>query len=383
MKESSPNHQLDPSYLRVGEFVHIFHREGSPNWHVYYRLNGKAVRRSLKTNKKKEAQLRALRIERDIIAGNEVEPRKAPLIEDVVQEYIAYLQGREKSPKTIAKYQHCFKLVSQIAQQLNVDRIDRIDHRFIDAYRNMRSKGSKPKTVLNDLVTIRQLVNFSISRKLITKDPLAGLKFDKPVQEPQPFWTREQVEQILAGANPNYRPFFHFLADSGTRCGEGIWLTWNDVDFENNVIHIQPKEGWKPKTGDQRVFPMSPRLRGLLEKLPRISRWVFVAQPSVRCPKVGRQISDRRALVHLKRVLRRLDLPGHLHTFRHSFISHALTSGVAEAIVRDWVGHVDPEIMKRYTHIADSISKDAMANLFATDSEQGPLGSSLPENGAS
>ena len=55
---------------------------------------------------------------------------------------------------------------------------------------------------------------------------------------------------------------------------------------------------------------------------------------------------------------------------RHASISHALTSGVPEAIVRSWVGHVDARIMKTYTHIADRISREAMLKLFPTDGEQ-------------
>jgi len=47
---------------------------------------------------------------------------------------------------------------------------------------------------------------------------------------------------------------------------------------------------------------------------------------------------------YLKRLLKKLGLPGHLPTFRHTFISLALTRGVPEATVRKWVGHVDDEI---------------------------------------
>ena len=57
--------------------------------------------------------------------------------------------------------------------------------------------------------------------------------------------------------------------------------------------------------------------------------------PVPRRPPAG---LDRRALAHLKMVLKKLRLPGHLHTFRHSFISHALTSGVPPAIVRTGSG---------------------------------------------
>jgi integrase len=81
-------------------------------------------------------------------------------------------------------------------------------------------------------------------------------------------------------------------------------------------------------------------------------------------PTSDRQASPRRALAHLKVVLKKLQLPGHLHTFRHSFISHALTSGVLPAIVRTWVGHVDDEIMKLYTHIADQQSRSAMDKML-------------------
>ena len=73
--------------------------------------------------------------------------------------------------------------------------------------------------------------------------------------------------------------------------------------------------------------------------------------------------SERRLLEYLKRVISRLGLRGHLHTFRHSFISHALTLGTPEAIVRQWVGHVDPEVLKIYTHVFDDASQAAMQRL--------------------
>ena len=50
-------------------------------------------------------------------------------------------------------------------------------------------------------------------------------------------------------------------------------------------------------------------------------------------------------------------------TIRHAFISTALVNGTPEAMVRQWVGHVDRDIIKLYTHIADSSSQEAMARL--------------------
>jgi len=64
------------------------------------------------------------------------------------------------------------------------------------------------------------------------------------------------------------------------------------------------------------------------------------------------QIRQRRLLDYLKRLHKKLGLPGRLHTFRHTFISLALTRGVPEAMVREWVGHVDDEMIQRQTGVA-------------------------------
>jgi integrase len=108
---------------------------------------------------------------------------------------------------------------------------------------------------------------------------------------------------------------------------------------------------------------MTPAVRAVLERLPRKSRWVVTSPRSPQYPKGDHQISERRLLEYLKRVLKGLRLRGHLHTFRHSFISHALTQSIPEAIVRQWVGHVDPEVLELYTHILDQASQAAMQRL--------------------
>ncbi|BBO35232.1 hypothetical protein PLANPX_4844 [Lacipirellula parvula] len=366
MSRKLPNEK----YELVGEIVSIYRRKNSTKWWAYWRLDGFQKRRSLRTEHVGKARKLALELERQIIAGTVQSAAQPAGIEAAIEEYIAYLRGKRRSVKTVGKYQHCFSILLKLAEERGLKRLNQIDHRFVDAFRNLRSEKAKPKTIKNDLVTIRQLINFALRRKLITEDPLHGLQIESAPVTPQPFWTIDQVGQILTAAKPPYQEYFHFLAYTGARAGEAIWLTWDDVDFVNSVIHIRAKEGWKPKTGDQRVVPMGAELREVLVQQPRQWRWVFTARPSAKCPVAGRQISDRRALSHLKTVLKKLQLVGHQHTFRHSFISHALTQGVPEAIVRKWVGHVDARIMKTYTHIADQISQQAMLGLFAKDDKE-------------
>lgn len=65
----------------------------------------------------------------------------------------------------------------------------------------------------------------------------------------------------------------------------------------------------------------------------------------------------------ISKIHRKLGLRGHLHTFRHAFISRALTAGIPEALVREWVGHVDRDVLKMYTHIASQDAQAAMRRL--------------------
>ena len=59
--------------------------------------------------------------------------------------------------------------------------------------------------------------------------------------------------------------------------------------------------------------------------------------------------------------------------------SAALAPGIPEAIVRQWVGHVDAEVLKLYTHIADAASQAAMQRLQGAN--QNPLQQGGPRDG--
>ena len=179
------------------------------------------------------------------------------------------------------------------------------------------------------------------------------------------------MEQILAAAKEPQRSMLTILAETGMRVGELKWLTWDDVDFDHGVI-LHPGEGRLEAEDRRRAGdPDDPGGPGRVGTLAAQDP-VGLHRRGVRrkYPRGDHQISERRLLEYLKRVLKELGLDGHLHTFRHSFISHALTQGIPEAIVRQWVGHVDPEVIKHYTHILDEASQAAMRRLAEANTPQ-------------
>jgi integrase/recombinase XerC len=339
---------------------------------VNYQHSNRQVRKSLKTPSLKEARRRALAIERDLFSGKGMADGRPPLIAKVTAAFRASKQAEGKAPKTLQKYDHCIRLLKELAEELGVKRVSQITPSFMDMFRKRRIEplAKRPgrdgqNTAAKDMVTIREIVNLALDYNQIHEDPLAGYSIKKVASKPQPYWIQDELDRIVAAASRQpHQDVYRLLGWTGMRIGEVENLTWNDVDFDNQVIKVQAKEGWKPKTGDARSVPMSSEVVELLRRQPRHSKWAFSFPADSYGPV--RQIRQRRLLDYLKRVLKKLGLPGHLHTFRHTFISLALTRGTPEATVRSWVGHVDQEIMRRYTHIASQESHAAMQRLEAS-----------------
>jgi integrase len=301
----------------------------------------------------------------------------------VIDLYDSFLVTEGRADKTLKKYRFALKLIAECAAKCGVQKVSQFDIRFVDRFRKARKDGelsksrpAKPKTVFQDTVLLRQLVNFALRRKLIASDPLAGLTIKRPPMTPQPCWSQSEVDQILTLAEPLYRAPLTILARTGMRVGELMWLTWDDIDFDRKVILIRPKVGWRPKSRNQRSVPIDDELLPVLNTLPRHGRWVVNAKPTAKYPKPGRQLVDRLLLADLKRLLKKLGLPGHLHTFRHSFISDAATKGVPERVLREWIGHVDPQILAWYYKLSDPESQAAMQRLSAARRGQDPVSSS-------
>lgn len=352
--------------IPVGEHVRIYRR--GRTWHANYQAGGKQHRTSLGTSSKKAAEKKALRIDAELRTGIWRPATEVWTVDQAVAAYTAFLKAEDRAPKTLTKYAKVFERVVELAAARRVRDLSGVDHAFLDAYKQARAEaGAQLRTRYTEAVIVRQLVNFALVRKKLDGDPLQGYGLKKPRPTKQPCWTREQVLRILAASPPDVRPPFTLLAETGMRFGELAWLTWADVELDKGVLHIRPKDAWRLKTGDERSVPLSAAARAALEALPQRWRWVVTMPPTAAVTSAGRQWTERRLLSALKQVLVKVGLEGKLHTFRHTFVSHALLTRTPVSVVKKWVGHVDPRVIELYTHVHDEASTAAMQRLSEAD----------------
>lgn len=238
----------DPGPEPVGGRVRIFRR--GRVWYANFQHRGRQHRESLHTHSKKEARLRAARMDADLDAGRWAAAKPAATVAAAVAAYLDHLAADGRAAGTLAKYKQVLARVAALAADRRAATLSDLDHGFVDAYvRHRVDAGAADKTRFTEVVIVRQMVKFAVSRRLVPADPLAGLRVRKPRPTPQPCWTRDQVLAVLAASPPAVRPALTVLAETGLRVGELIWPTWADVDRPANVLHVRPKAGWRPKTG--------------------------------------------------------------------------------------------------------------------------------------
>jgi site-specific recombinase XerD len=346
----------------VGRFVTIYKRGGV--YHAQINANGLQRRRSLHTHKLREARARALDLDARVQSGDVWRRTPRVTLQRAIEHYIDYVKGAGRRRKTVTQYSSDLDAFLGFATEKRIHFLDQIDLLTAEEYRaDLRKAGYADKTLQHRLVILKQLVKWAVERALLPHDPLAGLRVRQAQARPQPCFTLEQVEKMIAAAAGTLKQMVEVLAFSGMRISELVWLEWADVDFERGFVHVRPKEGWAPKNGRPRVFPMHARVRAVLEALPRGYRWVFTARASAKYPLGNHRVSAVHILERFKRLLKRLGLKGKLHTLRHFFISHCANNGVPPFQLIKWIGHTSLSTVMQYYSLQDEESIQTMQRL--------------------
>jgi integrase len=209
-------------------------------------------------------------------------------------------------------------------------------------------------------------------RHWLAAHPLADVKLRKPVLEPRGGPSLEQVNSILSAARGHLKLVFAMLAFTGIRSGECQRLRPEDVDLSGNWISIQSRLGGETKTRRSRRIPIHPRLRALLEAVPRTHRqWFFTAGRSTRYPDGGHCINPKKLNEGFLKLAARLGMPTGrdaggftIHSLRHFFETFCNNSGIPQRAIDTWLGHgSDQSMAAKYYKLRDDESQAFMAKV--------------------
>lgn len=122
---------------------------------------------------------------------------------------------------------------------------------------------------------IHSCLQDAVSDDLLLKNPSIGAlgKIKKTDNKERQALTIEQQSAFIDFISSNniykiYLPLFSFLLGTGCRLGETLGITWNNIDLENNIIHIEHTLSYKKLSGSHRFFITTPKTKNSIRQIP-------------------------------------------------------------------------------------------------------------------
>ncbi len=227
----------------------------------WYETNGK--RRGKLFDKKREAEKFALKLQESVNAGKQDEPQKIKL-KYFISEH-KKLMKNQVSEATLVDQIRVLKFLEDFlgSERLLVKISSRDAEAFI-AHR-LQQKLSLA-TVNKDIRTLKRIFNLAIEpRGYIREDsnPFAKIKQRKLTPKTIRYLSTKEYHALIENNDRLWwKAFISMAYCCGLRKGEILNLTWNDVDFINQLIHVRAKErskdnlAWEYKTHENRSVPM-------------------------------------------------------------------------------------------------------------------------------
>ena len=134
-------------------------------------------------------------------------------------------------------------------------------------------------------------------------------------------------------------------------------MEWEDINFRSHQLNIRVKPFWKPKSGIERDVPLEDSIYSLLQKKPKIFRWVF-------SDAKGEKIKNHSLQTRFRRHLKRQGiLKASIHTWRHSFASYFIMKTGNLRALQLLLGHQSSKTTEIYAHLSDQCLHDLVNKL--------------------
>lgn len=240
--------------------------------------------------------------------------------------------------------------------------------------------------VMNYIASLRQrstadgaMKNTSIARKLsslrsfyrylneyvgIQDNPFLYVKGPKISRRIPEFLFYDEMEFFLNSfdlqndADLRNRALFELMYACGLRVSEITTLQIEDIDFNDQVVHITGK-------GDkQRIVPFYDMAKQLLQRYLREVRnqWIGSQKHSlVFINQRGKGLTTRGVQYLMQKQADSLGMSVHIHPhmFRHSFATHLLDNGADLRLVQELLGHSSLSTTQIYVHVSQERLKNA------------------------
>lgn len=222
-------------------------------------------------------------------------------------------------------------------------------------------------SINKNLGMLKAILEYAKLKGYIDFNPMVLVKRLKSVPAREfKIYTPEDVDSLISVARPKWMGDLILLAyHTGMRRGECFGLQWEDIDFNEKLLHVKrsvsaTKPGEKfindPKTrkGNRTIYLDDETMEMFQNRYnTRTSDlWVFAS-------KYGELLSPWYTTKYFNESERKAKINPHkrFHDLRHTHITEVIEEGISIPVIQERVGHSDIRMTMRYTHIAPEAQK--------------------------
>lgn len=333
----------------------------------YTDANGKRVRRTTETTRRKEAEALEAKWRVEAFRQKHWSEKPERTFDELMLEYVRVTENEKRaSVRDRCSLKHLYPAFT--GRDMNA--LTAVDVRNYIAKRKV--EGAAASTINKEVGLLSSAINFA-GREWGWElhNPASSCKQREP--EGRVRWiTREEADRLIIAASKDSRSshlpdFIRLALNTGMRRGEMLGRDWARVDLRANLIHLGAEH---TKSAKRRSIPLNAEAREAILRRARFraehcpgSMWVFCMRSGTRVGDVKRSFATacRRAGVADFRV----------HDLRHTCAAWLVSVGVPLTEVRDLLGHASITMTERYAHLAPENVRAAVALLDECPSRSG------------
>jgi integrase len=251
-----------------------------------------------------------------------------------------------------------------------------LDVRALQQFATTLQRDLSPKTVVNILETVFAVLRYAKKSGMRTETvSFSDLTLRAAETPERPYFTSEQVNQIVRAAREPYKTMFALASLMGARAGELLALTVPDLDFERKTIRVNKSADDRtrvvrqPKTKKSvALLPMPSSLEALLRNYLKHHWKENPGKLLFPAPRKEGFAYSRNNVVRsgLKPILRKLGIPDEnvgLHAFRHGLATE-LAESEPITVLQAQMRHADVRTtLKVYAHVIPQTQRESMERI--------------------
>ena len=293
------------------------------------------------------------------------------------------------APATLTSYRNNFRL--HIEPYIGAIPLKKLGTYQIQ--RCLDAIGGRYSTFVKNYNIVHGSLEKAVELGMIVRNPCKGVAFPEDDTETMRVLTQEEQKRFInALAGEYYRPMLLMYLYSGLRLGEGIPLTWEDIDLNKRTIRVNKKaivrhdynshtaklevqDFCKTKSSKRRVVITT----GLVQIL-RAHKTAMMNQArqegrtwsnsDLAFPNTkGKMVYSRNLQTSLGKIFARAGIKGAtMHTLRHTYATRCFEAGVDIKAVSEQLGHANVKTTYNiYVHLLDDTKVKEIDKLAGID----------------